>query len=204
MPLRMGRSNLALAVYALVCVGSGVLALWLWGQIGVHPDPWFTLPPATSHLFSGTLGATIGVGVALLSPLLQRSFRPFRVLAAELAPLVRSIPSSLTIPLALLSALGEELFFRGALTPLVGLVPSAILFGLVHQIPGPARWTWALSAALLGLCFGALYEGSGSLVGPIVAHAIINAVNLRALRRFEPPSSARTPLGGVLGSLLDR
>lgn len=200
----MGRSNLALAVYALVCVGSGALALWLWGSIGVHPEPWFALPPATRHLFSVTLGATTGVAVVGISPLLQRSFRPFRELAAELAPLVRSIPSSLTIPLALLSALGEELLFRGVLSPLIGLVPSSILFGLVHQIPGRARWTWALSAAFLGLCLGALFEGSGSLLGPIVAHAIINGVNLRALRRFEPPQSARTPLGGVLGSLLDR
>lgn len=200
----MGRSNLALGVYALVCGASGAFALWLWGRIGVHPEPWFALPPSLSHLYSGTLGATIGIAVVLLSPVLERSFRPFRNLAAELAPIVRSIPASLTVPLALLSALGEELLFRGVLVPSIGVIASSVLFGLVHQIPGPARWTWALSAAVLGLCLAALFAGSGSLLGPIVAHAIINMVNLRALRRFEPAASARTPLGGVLGSLSDR
>ncbi len=55
--------------------------------------------------------------------------------------------------LALASGIGEELLFRGALQPLFGWVPTALLFALVHVQYGfftPAT----LTVLIIGLAFG--------------------------------------------------
>jgi len=88
--------------------------------------------------------------------------------------------------LAVFSAAGEELMFRGLLQPWIGLWPQAILFGLAHQLPGASRWVWAIWAFLVGLALGALFELSGSLLGPVVAHAVVNGCNLTFLRQYDP------------------
>ena len=83
--------------------------------------------------------------------------------------------------------LGEELFFRGALQPSVGLLVASLLFGLAHLLPSWPLVLWSLFAALAGLLFGLLYEATGSLVAPVVAHVLVNALNLRWLvRRYGP------------------
>jgi membrane protease YdiL (CAAX protease family) len=105
-------------------------------------------------------------------------------------------PTSIVV-LALLSALGEELLFRGLLAPLIGLVPQALLFGVAHQIPGSSRWVWIAWATAVGLALGALFQLSGSLLGPILAHALINALNLSYLKAHDP--APRPALGGLLG-----
>ena len=77
-------------------------------------------------------------------------------------------------------------FFRGLLVPIVGVVPPALLFGLVHQMKGPSRWVWAGWATVVGLMLGAVFALTGSLVGPLLAHAVINAANLAYLRDHDP------------------
>ncbi|HHH12074.1 MAG TPA: CPBP family intramembrane metalloprotease, partial [Sorangium sp.] len=84
------------------------------------------------------------------------------------------------------SSLGEELLFRGLLQPWLGVLPTAVLFGLVHQSPGPSRWVWACWATVVGLCFGLIFVITGSLLGALLAHAVINAINLMYLRDFDP------------------
>jgi membrane protease YdiL (CAAX protease family) len=58
---------------------------------------------------------------------------------------------------------------------------------------------WAIWATVMGVLFAALFLATGSLLGPILAHAAINVANLRFLRdtAVEPPKPRR--LGGLLG-----
>jgi uncharacterized protein len=79
---------------------------------------------------------------------------------------------------ALLAAFAEELFFRGIVYGalrrygvLLATVVSALLFGLAHgvNVVLPA-------AVLLGVVNAVLYERSGSIWPPIVAHAVNNAI----------------------------
>jgi uncharacterized protein len=200
----MSRWALVLFAYAGVGVLGGLAAHMVWGSAWNHPEPWLRTPELMAHALSASVGAVLGFGVALGSRPLARNFRWARVLAEELSPVARSIPPEFLVWLALLSSVGEEFLFRAALLPWVGVVLGACIFGLSHQMRGPARIPWALSATLMGLCFGLLYQGFGSLLGPILAHAIINAMNLRMLREREAPLATRTPLGGVLGSSLPR
>jgi uncharacterized protein len=92
--------------------------------------------------------------------------------------------------LAGLSSLGEELLFRGLLAPSIGVAMSAVLFGLAHQIAGPSRWVWVGWAAVIGAGLGAVFAATGSLLGPLLAHAVMNAANLAYLRDNEPHGDA--------------
>ncbi len=87
--------------------------------------------------------------------------------------------------LAVASAIGEELLFRGALLPWLGLWPQAILFGALHIGPRRRHLVWTAWAVGMGLGFGVLTQATGDLGGAIVAHFTINFVNLRVIVRSE-------------------
>ena len=53
--------------------------------------------------------------------------------------------------LAMLSGFGEELLFRGALWPHLGLVGGAVLFGILHTVPVRGLAFYPVFAFLAGL-----------------------------------------------------
>jgi membrane protease YdiL (CAAX protease family) len=95
--------------------------------------------------------------------------------------------------LALASAIGEELFFRGmlqrGLAPRLGtaaaIVLSSLAFGAAHD-----DWAQGAAATVLGTYLGVVTARTGSIRPAIVAHAVNNALALleRSLG-FEPPGS---------------
>jgi membrane protease YdiL (CAAX protease family) len=89
--------------------------------------------------------------------------------------------------LAALSGVAEETLFRGMLQPRIGLVAASLLFGLVHFVPRRELLPWTLMSIAAGFLLGWLFDATGNLVAPAVAHAGINAVNLRFIsRRYAP------------------
>jgi len=83
--------------------------------------------------------------------------------------------------LAVASGVAEEAFFRGVLQPALGWLLASLIFGLIHFAPKRELLPWTGFALAAGLVLGALFESTGNLVAPIVAHVGINAVNLRRL-----------------------
>jgi membrane protease YdiL (CAAX protease family) len=120
-----------------------------------------------------------------------------QALHADLRPTVRDASNVTLWALAIASGTAEELLFRGFLVPLVGVVFSSLAFGALHQVRGPARWGWMGWATVMGFVFATTFGLTGSLVGPIFAHVVINAVNLRLLRDCDPSVKPRE-LGGLL------
>ena len=100
-----------------------------------------------------------------------------RELARAIGPL--SVPECLLMAAA--SGFAEELFFRGALQPRAGLVIASVLFGAAHFLPRREMLAWTGFAILIGLLFGWMFESTGNLIAPMVAHAVVNAVNLPLL-----------------------
>ncbi len=187
------------ALYAFLgVIASVVAAVWRTGPAWVHPEPWLSLTTASSHSYSLALGLAVGGLVVMMTRVFVTRFLWARRLHSELRPLASGLSSVGIVALALLSALGEELLFRGLLAPWLGLVPQALLFGLAHQIRGPSRWVWIAWASLIGLALGAIFQLSGSLLGPIAAHALINGLNLAYLKAHDPEPRPRA-LGGLLG-----
>jgi len=187
------------AAYALL----GILALllvsfWRGGSPLLHPEPWLVLEPETRHVYSALWGLAFGGLLVVGTRVAVTRFAWARELHAALRPFASGMSSLAIVVIAMLSAFGEEMLFRGLLAPAIGVIPQALIFGVAHQIPGPSRWVWVLWATIVGLALGAMYQLTGSLVGPLAAHAIVNALNLAYLRSYDP--SPRHALGGLLGA----
>lgn len=100
-----------------------------------------------------------------------------RILATVLGPLTLTE----CVVLALVSGVAEEVFFRGAVQPHVGLLAASALFALAHFAPRRELLPWTAFSFLAGLVLGALFETTGNLLAPVLAHALVNGVNLRWL-----------------------
>jgi membrane protease YdiL (CAAX protease family) len=191
---RWGRFALAYLGMAALAV---VIALATRGLVPLsHPDPWLPLRFPRDVLYSLALGLAYGALIAVLTRLSVRRFAWARNLHRELRPFARDVSTPGIVALALTSSFGEELLFRGLLQPWLGFWAQGILFGLLHQLAGSSRWVWASWATLVGLSFGAIFELTGSLAGPLAAHALINALNLSYLKNHD--TEPRRPLGGLL------
>lgn len=184
-------AGLALAA----CAGSW---LWLDGFPIAHPQPVLALSSVAAHGYSLLLGGALGACLIISSRVTVARFRWARRLHNELRPVARQLSSGSIAILAVLSAVGEELFFRGLLQPLIGMWAQALIFGFLHQLPGRSRWIWAAWAGIVGLLLGAIFELTGSLLGPIAAHAMVNGLNLSYLKHHSLQPT-ETPLGGLLG-----
>ena len=115
--------------------------------------------------------------------------RNFRTLLGELSG--REI-----LILALASSVGEELLFRGALQPALGLWLQAAIFALLHIGPSRQFLPWTLWALVMGVVFGLVFQWTGNLGAPIVCHFAINFLNLRYIAKTELPAED----GGALAA----
>jgi len=143
------------------------------------------------------VGVCAGVLVIALSALLTASTRLGERLADGLAQLLGPLAWRDCVVLALASGVAEEAFFRGVLQPWLGWVAASVLFGCAHVAPRRDLLPWTGFALAAGFGLGALFDATGNLVAPVVAHALINAVNLRLLalrwRGGTPGGDVRRP-----------
>jgi membrane protease YdiL (CAAX protease family) len=81
------------------------------------------------------------------------------------------------LPIALLSGIGEEFFFRGILQNEIGIIPSSLIFGLLH-FPGKDFWIYSFWAFFGGLYFGNIYSYTNNLFIVTFAHILNNLIAL--------------------------
>lgn len=149
------------------------------------------------HLGLGwQLAAGVSCGALLLTLAwwLERRVPSFRYASRLMEDALRTLDLPVWAgPLAAaVTAAGEELFFRGALLPVVGVLGQALLFGVFHPVP-PRGWAYPAFAAMAGLAFGVLTVGSGSLVPAMVAHFVINLQGFWEAGRGDGARSGGTP-----------
>jgi membrane protease YdiL (CAAX protease family) len=138
------------------------------------------------------LGASTAVATVPLGLLAYRLLPVLREIAEELAPrLVDGANRGGLLLVSVFSGVGEETFFRGAVQQEFGLVLASFAFGVVHVGPDRRYLVWTGWALLAGFMFGALYEATGGLLAPILAHSAHNAATLLLWRR------SRKNLGNV-------
>jgi membrane protease YdiL (CAAX protease family) len=142
------------------------------------------------------LGVAAGLLVLAFWALTARFLPVARRLEEQLATVLGPLRAADAVALAVLSGFAEELFFRGAMQGSWGWLIATVLFALLHSGPGPAFRFWTLFAAVAGGLFGGLMAWRGNLLAPVVAHVLVNAVNLRRLAS-RPRDSVR--LGSTEG-----
>lgn len=145
---------------------------------------------------SGPLGAAIGLAVlawgiyllsaAILTPLLQPEQKDIAVeLGTDFGSLWSIIAAGLLIVVA--APIAEEVFFRGfmfgALRNSLSLWPaaliSALIWGALHLSGGNIGV--AIQLSIFGIVLAWLYQRSGNLWSPIIAHTINNAIAFAVL-----------------------
>lgn len=188
---------IAILYAAATLFAAGVATMVRDGEPLRHPSPWLLLGERASIGASVGMGALLTVLVVASTRVTVRRFEWAKRLSAELRPFPKSLSLAQVVTLAILSSVAEELFFRSVLAPWFGVTASSLLFGLVHQVKGQSRWYWAGWATLVGLGLGSIFVLTGSLWGPLLAHAAINGINLAFLRDSEPDAQ-RKHHGGLL------
>lgn len=157
----------------------GVLAV-LWALIADRPGFfWLGSPPAPDRLLlHGLLGLAVGFLVVVASRVLTRLLPGMTELVDWFGEVLGSVSWWEAFCLAALSSVGEELLFRGAMQPTLGLLATSVLFGLVHWPWKQRLLVWPIFALIMGVVLGLLFEQTGNLLAPIAAHFLINFLNL--------------------------
>jgi hypothetical protein len=170
----------ALLLGALLTVGG--LLFTLIFRTRADLTTWY---PLDSALMLGeiALGLGLGIGAAGLVWGLTERIKWLADLRERLAlflPLDQ-IGWGYALLFGLLAGIPEEIFFRGALQPTLGLLLTALFFGLLHAISP----IYILFTILAGVLLGGLAQSRGDLWAATCAHAAYDACLLWQLGRWE-------------------
>jgi membrane protease YdiL (CAAX protease family) len=157
------------------------LAWSIWSGRSVFYASQAAAERGIAPLLDTGLGLAVAAATIALSRKITESTRWGDAMGRSLAELLGERSVRDCVVLAVASGVAEEAFFRGALQPALGWLLASLVFGLVHFAPKRDLLPWTGFALCAGLVLGALFEFTGNLVAPIVAHVGINAVNLRRL-----------------------
>jgi hypothetical protein len=178
-PPPLSRASLVIGLYGAMALVAIVLAAGRG-----DPDLYRLGSPTAMMLLVGpAIGLCIGLCIVALTRFATKRFQWARDLHTSFRDLLGPLAMREIVILAMASSIGEELFFRGALLPWLGVWLQAGVFALLHVGPGKRFLPWTFSAFVLGAGFGELALRTGSLGGPIAAHFAINFWNLRYIVR---------------------
>jgi membrane protease YdiL (CAAX protease family) len=171
-----------------------VAACWIQlAQLNILSEFVLTRKVLIIGILGGLATAMSGFAIIFIGKLFGNSIRWIsalrQIIYAEVAPLFKDLNFSDIVLIAVSSGFCEEAFFRGVMQTQIGLVPTSILFGMVH-CPTPRYITYGLWAAGAGLFLGFLREYTGSVWASVFAHGLSNLIVITYLRYFvkvEPP-----------------
>ncbi len=173
---RIGIYRLAWSFYLVLAI-AGVI--WIGTRHGSIPLALFFDP--TGWWIDLGLGLIGGLGLVAVWDFGRRSVPAMRELERRLAEQIGPLDPSEALALALISGFAEELFFRGAMQSSWGWGWATVIFTLMHSGSGRAfRW-WTLFAFVAALVFGGLTFYRGTILAAVVAHVVVNAINLTRL-----------------------
>jgi membrane protease YdiL (CAAX protease family) len=191
--------------------GLGIVAAALMWALGLHARSLFALDATV--LAAGLVTAGLmALAVACGERIAPVAFAEMQRLLEDLLPRLLGeggLPAVVLVSLA--AGVGEELLFRGLiqgladawLGPVTGLIAASAIFGLAHAVTK----AYAAVATVMGVLLGAAYVATGSLVAPILAHALYDAVAIRRIlpghRGTQPRPVAEDDLEGPPAPLKD-
>ena len=119
----------------------------------------------------GCVGSMISLTVGHIFRLVFSSYRQHRALVLHSLGGV-SLPG--TIYLALLAAISEELLFRGALQPYLGVFMTSLTVTLLQVSPDFRLTAWSLFIGINSMMLGLLFGYTKSLIPGMMIQFILN------------------------------
>lgn len=173
---RIGTYRVAWTFYLILAI-AGVI--WIGTSQGSIPLDLFI--DTTNWWVDLGLGLVGGLGLVACWDIGRRFVPAMRELEKALAEQIGALDPSEALALALISGFADELFFRGAMQTSWGLGWATVIFALMHSGSGRVfRW-WALFAFIAALVFGGLTYSRGTILAAVIAHTVVNAINLHRL-----------------------
>ena len=171
---------LALGVELLLVLLAVLWTGWRGIPLRAGDGPWY------SDAFAGVLAAA---AFAAANYWLLRHAPPVlpvrairRLYRHTLRPLFAGAGPLEIAVIAVAAGIGEEMLFRGALQPEIGLIPASLVFGVMHM-GGRGTLVFGCWVAVMGGLLGWLAVATGGLLAPVVAHALYDAAALAYIRR---------------------
>jgi membrane protease YdiL (CAAX protease family) len=170
-----------LGLATLVLFGGGGIALITGVQQRALEEVLVHGMGAPSQVLYGLL---VGAAIGFMAWAIIRApgFTPLRERYAMLIGL-HVQQRSMRIAISICAGVGEELFFRGALQPWLGIPVTAVVFVAIHGYLDPRdKRLFIYGAALtLGMMVLGWMADVQGLVGPMVAHTLIDIILLERL-----------------------
>jgi membrane protease YdiL (CAAX protease family) len=145
-------------------------------------------------------------------PPTEEFLETFRRLHAALRPQGPFDGIVSVVAIAVVPATCEEIVFRGVVLPSfqrvlaapLAVLASALLFGVIHVDATPAglAFTRIPFAIFVGTALGALRVRSGSLVPPMVAHALLNTITFLTVVATGVEAETETAEAALAAALL--
>jgi membrane protease YdiL (CAAX protease family) len=151
--------------------------------------------PITPSVRNVLLGVAVVAVVLLSDGILHGTFclifgERYKHRHRELAAVFRGQSLAAIVVGAALAGIGEELTFRGMSTDLAYLLPSAVVFGLLHHIRR-SLWPFTLWAIWEGLLFSIAVWYFQDLVVTMVAHFLHDFAGFLIFRYLNSHESIR-------------
>lgn len=128
--------------------------------------------------------AGIGIGILMRPVLAVTNAKIASQFAETMKPVAAFLPKSRRalawgLAVSIAAGVAEEIAYRGFLIPYlssmapmwVSIVASSILFGAAHLYQG---WVGVLATTVLGAVFAVVYMSTGTLLLPMLLHALID------------------------------
>jgi uncharacterized protein len=167
--------------------------------VAFHPNPWFSewrvgLPVGAQLLAGGVFAAAsfIGAAIVLHIPRVRR--------LVPVPEVLRNIDLSGAKPwvVGFCAGIGEEMLFRAALQPLLGIWLGAVIFAAAHVRTAmlgskltSKRIAYMLNVAIAGIALGLAFEHFG-LLATILIHATIDVTGLLVYRSLSVDRSVQS------------
>ena len=164
--------RLALIFYSIMFIAS---LMWVYfSDISFS----FSFNKPVTFIMSCLLSFIIVSGTIYYSIYTKNKFKWAARLEESISKVLGHLDKHTIIVLALLSAIGEEFFFRGAVQAEFGYIFASLIFGSIHFIPQKTFIPWTIFAIVMGFILGWLYIYSENLLFPMITHGGINYINL--------------------------
>jgi membrane protease YdiL (CAAX protease family) len=158
--------------------GLGVtLILCSWGLIHyVHKESIFQLfYPKINLGVELMVGVGLGVFLSITAILICNHIASFKSLFDWVVKVIfKPLSIAEIFIVSALVSFAEELFFRGAIQPLIGILPTSIIFAVLHMGFFHRLLPYGVYTFLLSLILGYLFMRTGSLLSPISCHFSID------------------------------
>ncbi len=156
-------------VIAASLIAFSVAALLVLDRLGDAVGPVRAVDAGLGLVVGAIWLVATHVGHAVLC----RIFPSFIDQVRDLYQLGVNDPPSRVLGPILAMALAEELLFRGVIQSIAGFVVGTAVYTAVQVFE--RKWALVLAGLIAGLVCGGLYEVTGGLVAPVLAHALWTA-----------------------------